>query len=381
MKKGLYTGVAFLDLKKAFDTVDIPLLLHKLTGLGVHETELSWFKNYLTNRYQCVSIGGQTSETLPIDYGVPQGSVLGPLLFIIYINDLQNQIKQAKITLYADDTAIFYASKDLLEIQRVLNQELGYAHKWLTDNKLTLNVKKTKCMLFSSKRKQTKVKKPMEIKILGEKVEVVPEFKYLGLWFDSTLSWGTHIDKICAKVSQRLGIVRRIRNCLPQQTCCMLVQSMVLPILDYGSVAWSNCSDTLGLRLQRLQNRAGKLILRCPYRTPSVEVLSRLNWPSIRQKENYQIAAMVYKWYNGQVPPYLLSLFTPTIKIHSHNTRLSKSNGVFIQATGNNFATRKFSHRAGVLWNSLPEQVKSAPTKKTFKLYYKNILWDVDKSS
>ena len=303
-QKGLLTGVMFLDLKKAFDTVDIPLMLCRLEALGIKNTELLWFQNYLTDRKQKVSINGQVSDPLPINYGVPQGSVLGPLLFIVYINDLQHQIKHSKITLYADDTAIFFAAKDIKIIQKRLQEDLSLAHSWLGLSKLTLNTSKTKCMVFGSRQRLSHGNE-LKISIDNKQLEQVDSFKYLGVWFDSTLTWSTHVSNACSKISQRLGVIGRIRSCLPQETAKMLVQAMILPVFDYGDVVWSSCSNTLLDRLQRLHNRAGKLILKCPFRTASVEVRKQLHWTSIRDRQNFHICNMTYKCFNNLVPPYL----------------------------------------------------------------------------
>ena len=171
--RGLYTGAIFLDLKKAFDTVDVPNLLGKLSSLGVHGTEQLWFKSYLTDRNQCVSIGGETSELNSVQYGVPQGSVLGPLLFIVYVNDIQEQVKQCKITLYADDTAIFFASKDVNQVQAALQEDMKNVHLWLNSNKLTLNVKKTKLMLYGSKKNLATIPSSLGIHIDGGQLETM----------------------------------------------------------------------------------------------------------------------------------------------------------------------------------------------------------------
>ena len=155
-QKGLLTGVVFLDLKKAFDTVNNDLLLNKLQHIGIVRRELLWFKDYLTTRSQVVQLNGHVSDTCSISYGVPQGSILGPLLFILYINDLPLHLNRSKVILYADDTALLFSHKNLHDIERVLSDELAIAQAWLAENKLTLNLQKTKCMILSSKPKTPK---------------------------------------------------------------------------------------------------------------------------------------------------------------------------------------------------------------------------------
>ena len=147
------TGVVFLDLKKAFDTVDHALLLTKLRNYGIRGDELSWFTSYLTDRTQSVSLENVTSDSMNISYGVPQGSILGPLLFTLYINDLPSVTKTCKVIIYADDTAIIHCSyKQKAQIEKHLNNDMEIVKTWLDDNKLTLNVKKTKIMLIGNKK-------------------------------------------------------------------------------------------------------------------------------------------------------------------------------------------------------------------------------------
>ena len=173
------TGVLFLDLKKAFDTVDHGTLLSKLETYGITENEQSWFKSYLSDRSQSVSIGNTSSDSMGISHGVPQGSILGPLLFTLYINDLPGVTSKCKVILYADDTALIYSHKSKDAIQDVLSTELCKVKNWLDLNKLTLNAKKTKSMLFGSQQLLAK-SGTLDIKICGENVEQVKVFKYLG---------------------------------------------------------------------------------------------------------------------------------------------------------------------------------------------------------
>ena len=194
----------------------------------------------------------------------------------------------------------------------------------------------------------------------------------MGLRFDRLFTWETHIAKISAKISQRLGIIRRIRSALPKKTAKMLVTSMILPIFDYGDIIWSNCTNKLLSKLQILHNRAGKLILNCHPHTPSCKVRQILDWYSLTERQNFHICSMVYKCYHGLAPQYLLECFTRVSNIHRYNTRFSNASSVYIQPVHNNYATRKFTYRGGNLWNSLPEHVKQAKTFKYFKTSYRD---------
>ena len=192
-----------------------------------------WFKDYLTARSQVVQSNGHMSDSCSISYGVPQGSILGPLLFILYINDLPLHLNRSKVILYADDTALLFAHKNLHDIERVLSDEVSIAQAWLAENKLTLNLQKTKCMILSSKPKTPKTPFNITTKDLcgnNTTVEEVTSFKYLGVWFDKNLSWDCHIDKLCTKISQRLGVLNRCRKFITQDTALLLFNAIILPL-------------------------------------------------------------------------------------------------------------------------------------------------------
>ena len=193
----------FIDLRKAFDTVNHSILLHKLEHYGIRGTALNWFKSYLSNRKQYVYINGATSTLLDITCGVPQGSVLGPLLFLIYINDLPNISKIFEIFLFADDTNLYHEADSLNLLESEINKELKHLHSWLVVNRLSLNIDKTNFVVFYPYNKQLRSRITLKIqkKAIPEKNAV----KYLGLMIDSGLTWKTHIDKLAKRFLMQLG--------------------------------------------------------------------------------------------------------------------------------------------------------------------------------
>ena len=259
-QNGLITGAIFLDLKKAFDTVNLVILQEKLRAIGVHGTELQWFHNYFTNRTQVVSANGAVSTTQPISCGVPQGSILGPLLFTLYVNDLSSVAVHGKVVLYADDTAIFLSGKNIEDIQEKLNSDLERISAWLYANKLTLNANKTKTMLFATNQRLARLDTELSVTAGDIELEKVPCFKYLavGLHFDPVLNWKQHTEFISKKISQRIGVLKRTRNCLTTDTANLLYKSLILPIISYGDTVWSKGGKANLVRLQRLQNRGGQ---------------------------------------------------------------------------------------------------------------------------
>ena len=187
----------FIDLRKAFDTVNHNILLTKLEHYGIRDNMLSWFQSYLSNRKQYASITGEQSESLEINCGVPQGSVIGPLLFLIYINDLPNISDVLKFYLFADDTNIYYESNSLQILEKTINKELNKLYLWLNVNRLSLNIGKTNFIIFHPYNKP--MKKRITIKINKKAIKEKESIKYLGVLIDSTLSWKQQILNLSKK--------------------------------------------------------------------------------------------------------------------------------------------------------------------------------------
>ncbi len=218
MDKWLLTGAVYMDLNKAFDTVDHATLVNKLNQLGIQGTELCWFDSYLTDREQCVRHGCNNSDFIPVSYGVPQGSILGPSLFTLYVNDLPLHAKQCNITLYADDTLL------LNVIKQVLESDLTNATFWLKENKLQINVSITKCTLFGTQKSLQSLMYP-SITVNGQELERVNQCKYLGVFLGTCLDWNHHIGVTNGKISQWLVVLRRVRRHLTIDTAKMLYNS------------------------------------------------------------------------------------------------------------------------------------------------------------
>ncbi len=203
MDSGKLTGVIYIDLKKAFDTVDHGLLIKKMGRYGIANIELNWFHSYLSNRRQTVTVNGEKSEPMEITYGVPQGSIMGPLMFNMYVNDLPDVNTKSRIVMYADDTAIVFTDSDPRSIQTALNQDLALVKNWLDENKLTLNAKKTKFMVFGTRRRLKKCRN-IRINLENEEIERVETFKYLGVWLDEVLNFNAHVEKLSKKISSMM---------------------------------------------------------------------------------------------------------------------------------------------------------------------------------
>ena len=204
MDQGLLTGAVFIDLRKAFDTVDHDLLLEKLTmGYGVTGKELGWFRDYLTDRQQVVTVQSPLSDPCDVAFGVPQGSILGLLLFVLFINDLPTAINKSNVLLYADDAVVFAAHNDIKILEETLNAQLDEVNKWTLSNFLFINKRKTEFVIFGTDARLSKATDTVVIKIGDYEINRVYDFKYLGIVLDDSLTWKDHVRYVISKVGKR----------------------------------------------------------------------------------------------------------------------------------------------------------------------------------
>ncbi len=290
----------------------------------------------------------------------------------LYINDVTHAVSRSKVILYADDTAIFYQGTDVADIGSALTSDMDSVAKWLRSNKLTLNVDKTKCMLFGTPT-MLKASGRLALQHGGRVIEQVSDFKYLGVVLDSELSFSAHVGGLAKKISSRLGVLGRVRKFLPQDLRVMLYNTLVLPHFDYASVVWSNTHAKFTDRLVSLQARAGKIILGLPRLTSTAHVLRALEWIPMKDRWNGQRARMMYKVAQKKVPEYVSDGFTSLSEAYSGSGRDSRGSrsGNFVpcKTEGNTeWGRRRFASHGVFLWNSLPENLKTAQLKeKVFK--------------
>ncbi len=304
LDKGRLGGVVFLDLKKAFDTVNHGILVRKFKLIGVSDQSACWFDSYLTDRQQRTKVEGVCSPDHVISHGVPQGSILGPLLFLVFINDLCNSVELCGTSMYADDTAIFYHADSVDDLRLSIQFDLQSVEYWMTENRLSLNASKTKFMLLGNKSKLAKV--PMFNLSLGrELIDNVQTFKYLGMTLDCQLHFHAHVDKIVDKTSAKLGLIYKTRWLFDQKTALMLYKALITPHLDYGSTIYEICTQYQLQRLQVIQNAASRLILLEDPRCPVYQLHERLSLDTLATHRAKSMVKITYNCIHDQQPCYM----------------------------------------------------------------------------
>ena len=297
---------------------NLDLFLVTCIGHSPGSRSLEWFASYLRNRKQQTFCENNLSEALPVTFGVPQGSILGPLLFLVYINELPAVIEHSEVSLYADDTVLYCFSKELHQLESKLNADLYNVAMWLKANKLTLNLTKTKSMLIGSNRKLVNISS-MSLSSFDCKLDSVSTFKYLGIKLASDFTWSDHVEHVISKVNQRRGLLRRIKHLLPFTARLLFYNSLVLPIFDYADLVWGDKNNVeLMNDLQVLQNKGAKIILDRQLYSSASDALVALKWLNLEQRRFYHRCIYVYKCINGLMD-HSMELLAHR-DIHSYNT-------------------------------------------------------------
>ena len=239
MDKGCVTGTVFPDFHKVFNTVNYLLLINKLKSLGVAGKSLEWFRSSLTGGVKKTMCVNALSATAKVTMGVPQGSILRPLLFLVYIDGVQSELQHSKMTMFADDMAFYCRENSPTNLQSKLNADLAAITSWLHNNKLTLNVTKSKFMVNGGRDKLSQFN-DIALVANNDQLENVTKFKYLGVIINQHLTWHDHIEQLQSKIAKKLGVLKRIKHLLPVYARRIYVSTMVIPILEYASIVWGD---------------------------------------------------------------------------------------------------------------------------------------------
>ncbi len=381
IEQGYLNGVVFVDLRKAFDLVDTQILLQKLKIYQCNNNSLEWFKSYLQNRKQCVSFKGSVSNTKPTTHGVPQGSILGPLLFIIFMNDLPLNIT-SHTDMYADDSSFHTAGKTVEELNMKLNSDMENCKTWCSENNMVVNDTKTKTMLVTTYQKLVHLPtKELDVYYDNTKLENVESEKLLGVKIDKHLSWKDQIDKVAHTVSSSIALLRRIKMYLPEATRVMYYKTFLQPHIDYCNTLWGQSNHIS--RIHKLQKLALRIIYDKPQYTidpktkkvkptPSEPLFKASGTLPIQNRVKLRTAVFVHKSKNGMTPEYITEMFK------QKDTRFTRTidRRDLAVPKANLCVTRKaLPYSGAVVYNALPADIKSANTIMQFKtLAYKHYL-------
>lgn len=351
----------FYDLKKAFDTIDHNILLAKLEGCGIDGISLKLLKNYLMHRYQRCRANGSNSDKLPLQCGVPQGSTLGPLFFIIYVNDMVDCVEGVEVSLYADDTAFYLGGKDAAALNHDMSLAVAKFHDWCQMNRLTLNLTKSKIMLFSHLKGQRhkNFMDNVDIRIMETKLDIVQSYKYLGIQLDSGLKFINHIAKVKQQIYYRLHILRQVRWILGFDDSLLLYKTSILCFFDQGDIFYNAATRHELAAMQTIQNKCLRVIFGSKKKWPGTE-LAHKNCNLLKIKDRRNISLVKYahiKSFN-------------TNNLQSHNTRqLRSSNRLLLkeQRCKTNTLEKSFVIQSIRLWNKLPDYIKEIRNYYNFK--------------
>ena len=373
------TLLSLLDLSAAFDTIDHSILLTRMEKtFGIKGTALAWFESYLTGRTQYVKIGNSRSEDVPLQFGVPQGSVLGPILFTMYIKPLSSIIQKHLIIyhFYADDSQLYKHEipEKLALLISITENCISDVKSWMTTNKLKFNDIKTEFILF---RNIWSLKDDIvaSLNINNTIVTSSHSVRNLGVMFDTDLSMTTHVDEVCKTLLFQLRKISSIRNYLTQSVTQTLVSSLILSRLDYCNSLLSGITGENLSKLQHIQNHAARVIKRIKKSDHITPILIELHWLPVCERIDYKIALMCFKCLNGIAPSYLRDL----VKVYSPNRSLrSAMDATVLVKPSPNYSSigeRAFTFYGPKVWNSLPSSIRNLKNIDTFKRHLKTFLF------
>lgn len=362
LDEGKEVRAVFCDISKAFDRVWHQGLLAKLKHYGISGSLLSWFRNYLSNRYQRVVIPGGQSEWQQINAGVPQGSILGPLLFILYINDIVHEI-HSDIRLFADDTSLYIIVDFPESAAQILNLDLERISNWAGRWLVSFNPQKTETLLFT--RKINRINHPT-LYFNDVPIQEVSTHKHLGLYFSQRCDWQTHIDYIVGKAWCRMNLLRQLKFKLDRKSLEKMYFTFIRSLLEYADVAWDNCTQQQSYALEKIQLEAGRIVTGTTKLVEINKLYTELGWVKLSDRRSLHKLFLFFKMVNGLTPNYLSNLVPPRVgDVSSYSLRNSEQY-VTINANTHSYA-ESFLPSAIQAWNNLPAFIKSANTVLEFK--------------
>lgn len=353
--KGNIVGAIFVDFTKAFDSLSHAQLISKLKSYGIRDIELTWFIDYLFGRKQTVSYNCKHSNLQSVTNGVPQGSILGPLLFVLYLNDAIDYIKHCQTIHYADDTVIYYAGKSLEDIENKLSHDFNFLSTWCEENELLLNLKKnkTEVMLFGTSRRLASLPRNIVLKYKFSFINVTSSYKYLGVEIDSHLNMNSHFEKTYRKASGRLNLLAKLRNQMDTTTALMIYNSMILPVITYCNIIQLKETDTKLKKYMSFEKRAIRII----------EPQEKSNIHTIKDFRKRSACEFVRRCIDNNICSNFHQYFQ--VISHSISTRNNNSS-IRLPAFKTEYGRQSTSFLAGKIFNDLPIEIRAEPSFSKF---------------
>lgn len=365
MNRGHYTMCLFLDMSKAFDSLNLDTILKKLEFYGIRGITLSWFKSYLTDRQIKVNFMKQISKPYKVTYGTPQGSVLGPLIYIILANDLIKCLKVCSAITYADDTTVYASGNNLKFLYKKVNSDIQNLNGWFRSNSLTLNIDKTKYMIFRPKRKD--IKYNGLLKLGNNKIDRVQHIKFLGVHIDEFLDWDFHIKQVLVKMTAGNYSLNMIKNILPQSLKRLVYFANVQSHMCYALSAWGSMIKSKDRKkLQVQQNKAIRAICKLERRDRLSDHYRNLNILKIEDLIQLELLKISHKYIYGNLPVRLGNLFN--LSHHTHHTRTRN----YLRAAHHTIEKYNVSFlgKSPHLWLHLVDELKNKSKIQLFTKHY-----------
>ena len=380
LDEGNFVFGIYIDLKKAFDTVQHRILLYKLQHYGIRGLALQWFESYLSKRKQYVVTNNTQSDMLELcEYGVPQGSVLGPMLFLLFINDIHKSLNNTVIKLFADDTNCFLSGNDFSSLERLAETELNKLQTWINANNLTINYdpKKSSYCIFKPRNKCFPPNYNRGLKIGINTLKFKETTRYLGLLLDSKLTWENHIQELNKKMVKYTGIFSKVRHYLPITCRKTVYNAFIFSRLNYGSEIYINTTKKYINPLIVTQNKLLRILQFKNIRTPLKDLYREFNTLKLKDLHHYNLCCIVHKFIHTPdlLPEAINELFCRNEQIHNYNTRQRKDLHP-VKINTKLYGEKTISFQGTTLWNNLPNHIKEISTIRAFKHKLKQHLHD-----